>query len=311
MIDLTGKSVFVKTQGEYLSVIKMAKLQGFTWAREDHLNPIEIPFPNLLNFYSSKVVTYRDNEKTLCEASEIVEDEEKIKDAVSPVRTFTKSPYKTALTDSFIKSLKLLADTVESQMEEVKQMERFLIDDGIKQLKIVANRYKWSIENADMGSEDANELNADIRNQYVKEYEQIAEWLEELKSYKDIGTLEELKELKENGAFTGLELAKLAIMQKELKKYKDLEEQGLLVRLPCKVGDTVYRVNAGAKQPIIPMTVSEIHFLCYKNERAVRFDAIGKEDMGESCYRLEDIGRIVFLTHEEVKKKLEEMKTNG
>lgn len=63
MIDLTGKSVFVKTQGEYLSVIKMAKLQGFTWAREDHLNPIEIPFPNLLNFYSSKVVTYRDNEK--------------------------------------------------------------------------------------------------------------------------------------------------------------------------------------------------------------------------------------------------------
>lgn len=95
---------------------------------------------------------------------------------------------------------------------------------------------------------------------------------------------------------------------KKLADYEDLEEQGLLVRLPCKVGDTVYRVNAGAKQPIIPMTVSEIHFLCYKNERAVRFDAIGKEDMGESCYRLEDIGRIVFLTNEEAKKKLEELK---
>lgn len=51
---------------------------------------------------------------------------------------------------------------------------------------------------------------------------------------------------------------------KKLADYEDLEEQGLLVRLPCKVGDTVYRVNAGAKQPIIPMTVSEIHFLCYK-----------------------------------------------
>nr|DAZ65197.1 MAG TPA: hypothetical protein [Caudoviricetes sp.] len=97
---------------------------------------------------------------------------------------------------------------------------------------------------------------------------------------------------------------------KKLADYEDLEEQGLLVRLPCKVGDTVYRVNAGAKQPIIPMTVSEIHFLCYKNERAVRFDAIGKEDMGESCYRLEDIGRIVFLTREEAEKKLEEMQ-NG
>ena len=94
----------------------------------------------------------------------------------------------------------------------------------------------------------------------------------------------------------------------KLAVYEDLEEQGLLVRLPCKVGDTVYRVNAGAKQPIIPMTVSEIHFLCYKNERAVRFDAIGKEDMGESCYRLEDIGRIIFITYEETEKKLEEMK---
>ena len=94
----------------------------------------------------------------------------------------------------------------------------------------------------------------------------------------------------------------------KLVDYEDLEEHGLLVRLPCKVGDTVYRVNAGAKQPIIPMTVSEIHFLCYKNERAVRFDAIGKEDMGESCYRLEDIGKIVFLTREEAEKKLEELK---
>lgn len=120
MIDLTGKSVFVKTQKEYLSVLKMAELQGFTWARENHLNHIEIPFPNILNFCDSKNVTYRDFEKTLYEASEIIEDEEKIKDAVSLVRTFAKYPGRTALTDSFIESLKLLADTVESQMEEVK-----------------------------------------------------------------------------------------------------------------------------------------------------------------------------------------------
>lgn len=120
MINLTGKSVFVKTQEEYLSVLKMAKLQGFTWARENHLNPIKIPFPNILNFYGNKIVTYSGDERTLYEASEIIEDGEKIKDAVSLVRTFTKNPDRTALTDSFIKSLKLLADTVESQMEEVK-----------------------------------------------------------------------------------------------------------------------------------------------------------------------------------------------
>ena len=120
MINLTGKAVFVKTQEEYLSVLRIAKIQGFTWAREDHLNPIVIPFPNILNFYNSKTVTYRDDEKTMYEASEIVEDEEKFKDAVNLVRTFAKYPDRTALTDTFIESLKLLADTVESQLEEVK-----------------------------------------------------------------------------------------------------------------------------------------------------------------------------------------------
>lgn len=120
IIDLTGKSVFVKTEEEYLRVLKMAKLQGFRWVRENNLSPIKIPFPNVLNFYDDKNVAYRNEEKTLCEASEIVEDEEKIKDAINLVRAFTKYPVSTALTDSFIKSLKLLADTVESQMEEVK-----------------------------------------------------------------------------------------------------------------------------------------------------------------------------------------------
>lgn len=120
MINLTGKSVFVKTQEEYLSVLKMAKLQGFTWARGNHLNPIKIPFPNILNFYDNKNVTCRDFGKTLYEASEILKDEEKIKDAISLVRTFAKCPDRTALTDTFIESLKLLADIVESQMGEVK-----------------------------------------------------------------------------------------------------------------------------------------------------------------------------------------------
>ena len=164
-------------------------------------------------------------------------------------------------------------------------MERFLIDDGIKQSKIVANRYKWSAENADMGSEDANELHTDICNQYVKEYEQIAEWLEELKSYKDIGTLKELKELKENSAFTGLELAKLAIMQKELKEYKDSEEQGLFVRLPCKVGTEVY------------------YILGIPNKTPCAID--------KCVFKLSDIDKIgesLFLTREEAEKKLDELK---
>lgn len=153
-------------------------------------------------------------------------------------------------------------------------MERLTLEEAIKHAKEVADMNYNDAEKFDSNDSVENYMKANCMK-CAEQHEKLAEWLEELKSY------------------------------------KEAEKQGLLVRLPRKVGDMVYRVNAGAKQPIIPMIVSEIHFLCYKNERAVRFDAIGKEDMGESCYRLEDIGRIVFLTHEEAEKKLEEMKNNG
>lgn len=120
MIDLTGKSVFVKTQEEYLSILKMARLQGFTWVRENYLNHIEIPFPNILNFYDDKNVTYRSDEKTLYEASEIVEEEEKLNEAIAHVKYFVDNKDRMSLTDKVIESMLLLVNVVESQMEEVK-----------------------------------------------------------------------------------------------------------------------------------------------------------------------------------------------
>lgn len=42
---------------------------------KNDLNPIEIPFPNILIFYNNKIATYS-FEKILLEASKIVEDEE-------------------------------------------------------------------------------------------------------------------------------------------------------------------------------------------------------------------------------------------
>ena len=121
MINLTGKSVFVGTQAEYLSVLKMAKLQGFAWARANNLSPINIPIPNILNFYDDgKTASYISDNEPLYEASEIVKYEEKLEEAISLVRTFAKHPDRTTLTDIFIESLRLLADTVENQFEEVK-----------------------------------------------------------------------------------------------------------------------------------------------------------------------------------------------
>lgn len=120
MINLTGKSVFVKTQEEYENILNIARLQGFDkWSDKVSLSSRNIKLPNILIFKDNGTVAYW-SDKGVLEASEIIEYEEKIKDAVKLVRTFVKCPYRIALTDTFIRPLKLLVNTVESQMEEVK-----------------------------------------------------------------------------------------------------------------------------------------------------------------------------------------------
>lgn len=120
MIILTGKSVFVKTQEEYSKILRIARLQGFKWSKGKHLNVIDIPLPNMLNFYGERIVTYSSNERKMYEASEIVACEEKIKEAIAHVKYFADNKCRMSLTDKVIESMLLLADAVESQMEEVK-----------------------------------------------------------------------------------------------------------------------------------------------------------------------------------------------
>ena len=75
----------------------------------------------------------------------------------------------------------------------------------------------------------------------------------------------------------------------ELKQYKDLEEQGLLLRLPCKVGDIVYSIAYNGK--IYPVKATRevrivdgvLHIIC----ESWRYSDL------VSC---NDIGKTVFLT---------------
>lgn len=126
MINLANKCVLIRTHEEYENILKAAKKQGYRWYGGKEVYPYpfeEQQIPDILKFYSNKELT-RNASLTpgyeLVEASDVIEDEKELKDAISLVRTFAEYPDRTALTDSFIKSLKLLADTVESQMEEVK-----------------------------------------------------------------------------------------------------------------------------------------------------------------------------------------------
>ena len=190
-------------------------------------------------------------------------------------------------------------------------MERLTLENAINRSRKLSERHRWNSENTKLetSDENANEVYKNTCIQYANQEEQYAEWLEELKSYKDIGTPKELKELKENGILNRLELAKLAIMQKELKKYKDLEEQGLLVKLPCKVGaeafvilprDSHYTKCQIKKIEIRPTIFGKI---CYFAEPVAQRGC---------CFRYFDneFGKVIFLTREDAEKKLEEMK-NG
>ena len=94
----------------------------------------------------------------------------------------------------------------------------------------------------------------------------------------------------------------------KLGAYENAEEQGLLLRLPCKVGDTLYRVNKGAKEPVIMMRVIQLYIKqIHKDRTVMRIDAINDADMDESCYLSCDIGKKIFLTREEAEAKLAEM----
>lgn len=67
-----------------------------------------------------------------------------------------------------------------------------------------------------------------------------------------------------------------------LADYENAEEQGLLLKLPCKVGDTVYLIKSDGK--VVPRT-ADMQFL------GVLWDDYGKE---------------WFLTKEEAEAKLKE-----
>lgn len=88
----------------------------------------------------------------------------------------------------------------------------------------------------------------------------------------------------------------------KLADYEDLEEQGLLVRLPCKVGDTVYvptrNFVSELRITMVSVDMHEAYFSWMLNSGIYpNLDGFSKSKLGKS----------VFLTREEAEKKLEEM----
>jgi len=84
---------------------------------------------------------------------------------------------------------------------------------------------------------------------------------------------------------------------KELKKYRDLEEQGRLIKLPCEFGTSIwYIIYCEAPNCSECGAINETCIKKYK-ARIVEHEFI-------PCF-LNDFGKTVFLTREEAEKTLE------
>ncbi len=91
----------------------------------------------------------------------------------------------------------------------------------------------------------------------------------------------------------------------KLKDYEDLEEQCRLVKLPCKVGDTVYAIGFNNNKPII---YESIVLEVLITEKEIVFNVKVDEFGINSQLKQSMLGRTVFLTESEAKAKLKKLR---
>ena len=92
----------------------------------------------------------------------------------------------------------------------------------------------------------------------------------------------------------------------KLAEYETAEDEGRLVVLPCKVGDTVYLIDDIDCVFERESIVTEIEI----DKDGATIMIQDEIPICSSGYNLSDFGEIVFLTREEAEKALKEMKKN-
>ena len=92
----------------------------------------------------------------------------------------------------------------------------------------------------------------------------------------------------------------------KLGDYEDLEEQGRLVKLPCKVGDTVFYISEKIilEYEVVGFSVDKTGARLIYGEHHV-----DENDETYSCnLSVDRIGKTVFLTKAEAEAKLKELR---
>lgn len=107
---------------------------------------------------------------------------------------------------------------------------------------------------------------------------------------------------------------KLRAALEKLADYEDLEEQGLLVRLPCKVGDIIWDNDFGYPQSYEINAYSYGYCDSYVEsyvEEEVVFYYENSNGSITGAFPMSELGKTVFLTREEAEKKLEKLQNNA
>ncbi len=87
----------------------------------------------------------------------------------------------------------------------------------------------------------------------------------------------------------------------KLAEYEDLEEQGLLIKLPCKVGDAVWKIKAAFSYYSKPIEDRVDRIIISNNESLICCTSGIK-------FTADRVGNIVFFAYEEALAKLNEYK---
>lgn len=98
----------------------------------------------------------------------------------------------------------------------------------------------------------------------------------------------------------------IIFVQEKLREYENLEEQGLLLRLPCKVGDTVYKPNPITLSEIVEIKIESI----FITESKINISGRTTKMKYSFCCSPSDFGKTVFLTQSEAEQKLKEMESD-
>ena len=104
------------------------------------------------------------------------------------------------------------------------------------------------------------------------------------------------------------------LLIEKLGKYEDLEEQGRLIKLPCKVGDTIYAVGVLGCETVEQYKVIKVDYHSNLATDRSEFYIVAfstsnpKADIG---FYDKEFGKNVFLTKSEAEAKLKELRCNN